>query len=49
MMTGRIGESMTSVINITLLDRKSGMIIFTGEGRNASIEKSGNTDSLIPH
>ena len=49
MMTGRIEESMTSVINVTLLDRKSGMIIFSGQGRNACIEKSGNTDSLIPH
>ena len=48
MMTGRIEESMTSVISVTLHDRKTGKIIFSGEGRNASIEKSGDTDTLIP-
>ena len=47
-MGGRIEESMTSVINISLTDRSTGMVLFRGEGRNASIEKSGDTGLLKP-
>lgn len=48
MMNGRIEESMTSVITVTLTDRKTGEPLFSGEGRNASIERSGDTSVLIP-
>lgn len=48
-MGGRIEESMTSVINLTLAERKTGHVLFSGSGRNASIEISGDTSSLIPH
>ena len=47
-MEGRIDESMTSSINLTLSERSTGKILFSGEGRNASIEISGPTDTLIP-
>jgi len=48
MMNSRIEESMTSVISVTLTDKKTGKTIFSGEGRNASIERSGDTSVLIP-
>ena len=47
-MGGRIEESMTSVISLTLSEKLSGRVIFTGEGRNASIEVSGDTKTLMP-
>ncbi len=48
MMGGRIEESMTSVISLTLTERSTGRIIYTGEGRNACIEISGDIQSLSP-
>lgn len=48
LMGGRIEESMTSVITLTLSEKATGRIIFTGEGRNGSIEVSGDTKSLMP-
>jgi hypothetical protein len=48
MMNGRIEESMTAVITVNLRDRKTGKSLFSGEGRNASIERSGDTSILIP-
>jgi len=48
MMNGRIEESMTAVIAVSLTDRKTGRQLFSGEGRNASIERSGDTSILIP-
>lgn len=48
-MDGRIDESMTSSIRLTLSDRSTGKILFSGEGRNACIEISGPTETLIPH
>lgn len=47
MMGGRIEESMTSVITLTLSDRTTGCIIYSGHGRNASIEVSGDTRTLL--
>jgi hypothetical protein len=47
-MGGRIEESMTSVISLTLSEKGTGHIIFTGEGRNGSIEISGDTKTLMP-
>jgi len=46
-MTGRIEESMTSQISLTLTDRRTGTVLFNGEGRNTCIEISGNTDTLF--
>ncbi|MRR19960.1 hypothetical protein EG827_07175 [bacterium] len=48
-MEGRIEESMTSTISLTLSEKSTGRTIFSGEGRNASIEISGPTETLIPH
>jgi tocopherol cyclase len=47
-MKGRIEESMSSIITITLADRKNGHILFRGDGSNASIEISGNLQTLLP-
>lgn len=47
-MRGRIEESMTSVISLTLSERATGRIVFAGEGRNGSIEVSGDTKTLMP-
>ena len=47
LMDGRIEESMTSQISLTMTDRLTGMVLFNGKGRNASIEISGNTDTLL--
>jgi hypothetical protein len=49
MMGGRIDESMTSVITLTLTERGTGHIIYTDEGRNACIEISGDMHTLSPH
>ncbi len=49
LMGGRIEESMTSTITLTLSERLTGRIIYTGEGRNACIEISGDMQTLSPH
>jgi tocopherol cyclase len=46
-MSGRIEESMTSVVNLLLIDRHSNQIIYQGEGRNTSVELSGNIETLL--
>lgn len=46
LMDGRIEESMTSTLEITLTDRKSGREIFRDKGRNTGIEVAGKV-SLI--
>jgi tocopherol cyclase len=46
-MGGRIEESMTSQISLTLTNKYTGTVLFSGEGRNTSIEISGNTDTLL--
>jgi len=48
MMGGRIEESMTSVITITLTETDSGRTVYNGEGRNGSIEISGDIQTLSP-
>ncbi len=47
-MGGRIEESMTSIITLTLSETSTGRIIFSGEGRNGCIEISGDTRTLMP-
>jgi hypothetical protein len=49
LMDGRIEESMTSVISLTLSDNDSGQVIYSGKGRNGSVEISGDIQSLFPH
>ena len=48
LMDGRIEESMTSTVDLMLSERKSKKIIFNGKGRNASIEVSGDLETLTP-
>ena len=47
-MGGRIEESMTSAISLMLSETSTGRVIFSGEGRNGSIEISGDPDTLMP-
>lgn len=49
LMDGRIEESMTSIISLTLSESTSGQVIYSGEGRNASIEIYGDMQTLLPH
>ncbi len=49
MMGGRIEESMTSVISLTLEETATDRVIFSGKGRNSSVEISGDTNTLSPH
>jgi hypothetical protein len=46
LMDGRTEESMTSVISLTLTDSDNGHVIFSGKGRNGSVEISGDIQSL---
>lgn len=46
LMDGRIEESMTSVISLTLSDTATGSVLFSGKGRNGSVEISGDTRTL---
>jgi tocopherol cyclase len=46
-MRGRIEESMTSVVKLLLADRHTSQIIYQGEGRNTSVELSGNIVTLL--
>jgi tocopherol cyclase len=48
LMGGRIEESMTSIISLTLSDRNNGKVLYSGEGRNACIEISGDMQTLAP-
>jgi tocopherol cyclase len=47
MMEGRIEESMTSLAEIRLTDRKSGELIFSDTGRNVSLEVAGNIEEIM--
>mgnify|MGYP001075030496 CR=1 FL=1 len=49
LMDGRIEESMTSVIRLTLSDTATGQVIYSGKGRNGSVEISGDIQTLMPH
>jgi hypothetical protein len=39
---------MTSEVELQLKDKKNGRVIFGGRGKNACIEISGPTETLIP-
>lgn len=46
-MTGRISESMTAELDITLIDKKSGKVLFCDTGRNASLEVAGKISEIF--
>ena len=46
-MDGRIEESMSSEIDVSLTERKSGRLIFSGKGRNAAVEVAGNIGEIL--
>ncbi|QIA06483.1 tocopherol cyclase family protein [Draconibacterium halophilum] len=45
-MDGRISESMTSELELTLTDKKSGKILFQDTGRNAALEVAGKIEEI---
>ncbi len=46
-MDGRIEESMSSEMDISLTERKSGRLIFSGKGRNAAVEIAGKVEEIL--
>ncbi len=46
-MDGRIAESMTSELEITLSDKKTGKTLFHDTGRNAALEVAGKIEEII--
>ncbi len=47
LMDGRIEESMSSLVSVKLTDRKAGKTIFSGTGRNASVEVAGRVEEIL--
>ena len=49
-MTGRIGETLSSVVRVALCraEKSGGALLFEGEGRNAGLEVVGNVSELRP-
>lgn len=45
-MDGRISESMCSVMDVKLVDRKTGKTVFTDTGRNTALEVAGAIDEI---
>jgi len=46
-MTGRIEESMTSRIEVRLIDRNKETVIFHDTGRNGALEVAGNLEEIL--
>ncbi|MEJ6756101.1 MAG: tocopherol cyclase family protein, partial [Crocinitomicaceae bacterium] len=46
-MDGRVEESMTAVLEVKLIDKKTGKVIFEDKGRNAGLEVAGKIDEII--
>jgi len=46
-MDGRIEESMTSRMEVTVTDRKSGNVLLQNTGRSAAVEVAGNINEII--
>jgi len=46
LMDGRIEESMTSLIDVQLFDRKNNILLLSDTGRNAGLEVAGTIDDL---
>jgi len=47
MMEGRIEESMTAILEITLTERKSNKIILQDRGRNSGLEVAGKISEIV--
>ena len=47
LMDGRIEESMNSLVEVNLTDRKTGKSIFTDVGRNTGLEVAGKIEEII--
>ena len=47
LMDGRIEESMTSLVEVNLFDRKQKRSIFSDTGRNAGLEVAGKIDEIM--
>ena len=47
LMDGRIEESMNARVEVNLIDRKSGKIIFTDVVRNAGLEVAGKIEEIL--
>jgi len=47
LMDGRIEESMTSLVEVKLVNRASGIPIFSESGRNTGLEVAGNIEEII--
>ncbi len=47
LMDGRIEESMTSVMEVFLSDKKASQIIFMDSGRNAGLEVAGEVSEIV--
>jgi tocopherol cyclase len=46
-MDGRIEESMSSVVHITLTDRLTGTPVFSDKGRNSAVEVAGKIEKIL--
>lgn len=46
-MDGRISESMTSSLEVSLIDKNSGEILFRDTGKHAALEVAGNIKEII--
>jgi tocopherol cyclase len=46
-MDGRIEESMSSKMEVTVTDTKSGRVIFRDSGRNAAVEVAGDINEIL--
>lgn len=46
-MDGRIEESMTSLIEVKLIDRKTGAIVLDDKGRNTGLEVAGRVEEIV--
>jgi len=46
-MDGRIEESMEAILEVELIDNRSGKQLFKGRGRNAGLEVAGNIEEII--
>ncbi|MBN2662191.1 MAG: hypothetical protein JXR68_00960, partial [Bacteroidales bacterium] len=46
-MDGRISESMTSEVNVKLIDNKNNKILFDDLGRNLALEVAGNITEIL--
>ncbi len=47
LMEGRIGETMSSRVEVNLRDRKGGNTLFAGTGRNCSLEVAGKVEEIL--